>query len=84
MNKNGEIIICMGSSCYSRGNNNTLAIIQNYLAQKGLSDTVMLKGALCRGACKNGPNISVNGKQYSEVAPDTIPDILNHHFQNRE
>jgi NADH:ubiquinone oxidoreductase subunit E len=75
-----EIIICMGSSCFSRGNNTTLALIQQYLHSRGLSETIELKGVLCAGNCKAGPHVSVAGTPYQGITPTAIIDILDHHF----
>ncbi|MFW6254335.1 MAG: (2Fe-2S) ferredoxin domain-containing protein [Chitinivibrionales bacterium] len=78
--ENNEIIICMGSSCFSRGNNVTLEIIKEYIKANQLDVQVKLKGALCTGNCKNGPNIVVGGNPYSGVESGTVIDILEHHF----
>ncbi len=79
---NNEIVICMGSSCFSRGNNKTLGIIKEYIGARNLDLDVKLKGALCTGKCKDGPNIIVGGTPYSGVEAGTVIDILEHHFGN--
>lgn len=78
--KRDEIVVCMGSSCFSRGNNLTLGIIKEYLGAHQLDVQVKLKGALCTGKCKDGPNIVVAGNPYSGVESGTIIDILEYHF----
>ena len=55
-----EITICMGSSCFSRGNKKTVAFIQNYLKEKQLIDNVTLKGAHCMGQCDKGPLVKID------------------------
>ena len=73
-----NITICMGSSCFSRGNNRNIEVIQDYLAKHNLPPAVELTGHLCKGHCQSGPNISINGKLYHEVDPVVIIGLLNH------
>jgi NADH:ubiquinone oxidoreductase subunit E len=73
-----NITICMGSSCFARGNNRNIEVIQNYLASHRLPAKIELTGHLCQGHCKSGPNISINGKLYHEVDPIVIIGLLNH------
>lgn len=70
------IIICMGSSCFARGNGKNLEIIEQYLFQKGIKDQVILKGTLCEGQCTKGPNILINGKMFNKVDPADMETIL--------
>ncbi len=78
-----EISLCMGSSCFSRGNNRTLANIQQYIRERGIDASVTLAGALCEGRCKSGPNVTVNGVNYEQVDPDSIADILEYHLNGK-
>jgi NADH:ubiquinone oxidoreductase subunit E len=75
------ISICMGSSCFSRGNNRSLEIIQQYIADNSLKARVELRGCLCMDKCKEGPNITIDGTTYHHVDPTTVPDILKHIIQ---
>lgn len=70
------ITVCMGSSCFSRGNSTNAGLIQEIIEQKKLSDTVLIKGCLCEEACKKGPNIKINDKMFSHVTPELLPDLL--------
>jgi NADH:ubiquinone oxidoreductase subunit E len=73
-----QITICMGSSCFSRGNNRNIEVIQNYLNEKQLTPRVELTGHLCEGHCRVGPNITINGQMHHEVNPVTIIGFLDH------
>jgi NADH:ubiquinone oxidoreductase subunit E len=75
-----SITICMGSSCFSRGNNRNIEVIQDYLASRKLPPGVELIGHLCQGHCKAGPNVTINGKMYHEVDPIVIIGLLNHYM----
>jgi NADH:ubiquinone oxidoreductase subunit E len=74
-----NITICMGSSCFSRGNRRNIEVIQHYLEVHQLPSSVELGGCLCQGHCKSGPNVTINGKMYHEVDPIVITGLLNHY-----
>ncbi len=70
------LVVCMGSSCFSRGNNSNLVFVQNFLKERGLEDSVQLVGSRCEGECLHGPNLRVNGKLINGAMPELLPDIL--------
>ncbi len=74
------ITICLGSSCFARGNNKVLEVVKEYIEQRGLNETLNFRGQLCRDNCNKGPMIEVNGQEYFEVTPSNVIDILNKHF----
>lgn len=71
-----EIKICMGSSCFSRGNRQTLQVIQSYLKEYHLERDVILKGNHCFGECNEGPLVKIGSTVYEDITSDTILDIL--------
>lgn len=79
-----HITLCMGSSCFSRGNNRNIELVQNYLQAKKLTARVDLRGHLCENQCKSGPNVLINGKLYQQVDPVTMLGLLNYHFDRKE
>jgi NADH:ubiquinone oxidoreductase subunit E len=81
--KKGQVtvVICMGSSCFSRGNNNTLQVLKTYVAHKGLDDQVLLQGKLCEACCCEGPHMSIDDVRYEKANMTTAVDILEHHLQ---
>jgi len=78
----GEIVICMGSSCFSRGNKYSLELIKKYLKKRGLEDTFRFKGSHCFGECEHGPVVIIDGIRYTEVQPDKITELMENHFAN--
>jgi NADH:ubiquinone oxidoreductase subunit E len=76
MNHRREIIICLGSSCFARGNKNLLKIIQRYINQYSLAEKVFFKGDHCFGDCNIGPNLKIGGKVYNQVSEENIHHIL--------
>ncbi|MEN8157534.1 MAG: (2Fe-2S) ferredoxin domain-containing protein [Bacteroidota bacterium] len=71
-----EIKICMGSSCFSRGNRGTLQVIQKYLKDHQLERDVILKGNHCFGECSEGPVVKVGSRVYEHVSRETVLEIL--------
>ncbi len=72
------ITVCMGSSCFSRGNANNAEAVQEIVEKLGLQDKVDIRGCLCEGECKKGPNVRINDTLYSNVSPFSLEDILKH------
>lgn len=71
-----EVKLCMGSSCFARGNQRNLTVIKEIIAEYSLSDKVTITGTLCEGACGSGPCLRADGRKFSEVRPEQIRDIL--------
>lgn len=71
-----KITVCMGSSCFARGNDKNLEFIENYIKDNNLNADIELCGARCEGKCATGPNIIVNGVEYHEVDEEKIKEIL--------
>lgn len=72
-----EITICMGSSCFARGNEENLKIIEKYLQTPGIDGEVKVKGSCCEGHCAEGPNLVINGEVYHRVEKGMLIDLLN-------
>lgn len=75
-----EIIMCMGSACFTRGNNHSVEIVKKYLAQKNMQAKVTFKGCLCNNRCKSAPVISIDGQHFEKVLPQSVIEILDHFF----
>lgn len=71
-----KIIVCMGSSCFARGNRENLKIIMDFLSENKMSDNIKVEGILCTGNCGKGPNICFNGKWYKDITKPMLQDIL--------
>ena len=70
------IKVCLGSSCYVRGNNETLAFLENYIRKNKKEMTVELTGCRCTNDCQDGPNIFIGGKKYSHPTQEELTRIL--------
>lgn len=71
-----KIILCLGSSCFSRGNNELVDIIQKFIRQHNLSDKVSFSGDHCFGNCSQGPNLKIGSKLIEQVNSANIEQIL--------
>lgn len=71
-----KITVCMGSSCFARGNAQNLEFIENYIKDNGLDAEIELSGARCDGKCASGPNIIIDGVEYSEMDEEKLEKIL--------
>ncbi len=75
-----EIRICMGSSCFARGNQRNLTAITDYIQRLGLDPQfVRIEGCLCESACANGPHVRINGTLYHRVDPSGVVQLLDIH-----
>jgi len=81
-----KLEICLGSSCFARGNSKNLEVIERYLAENGLKDEVdvELGCSLCQGRCSQGPNIAFDGVPYSKVDPGVMLDLLKAKFGRKD
>jgi NADH:ubiquinone oxidoreductase subunit E len=84
MAKKVELSICMGSSCFSRGNNLTLQAVRDYLKENGLENEVHLSGNLCQGKCASGPNLEVDGCSCGEMTVESALDVIEASLKNRK
>lgn len=75
-----EMHICLGSSCFSRGNKDVVMFIREYLRKNHLDDKVIFRGARCMGLCNNGPNLNINGIITEDVTLSKIESILEKEF----
>lgn len=70
------VTICMGSSCFARGNARNLELIENYLDEHGLTGAVDLCGSRCEGHCRKGPNLAIDGAPQHGVDAGLLLELL--------
>ena len=75
-----EMQICLGSSCFSRGNRDVVTFIREYLRKNHLEDRIIFKGARCMNLCSNGPNLKINERIMEGVTLSKIESILEKEF----
>lgn len=76
-----KIVMCLGSSCYARGNGENLAWVENFLKDHGLSTTVELCGTRCEDQCAIGPTIQIDDTSYYEMSLEKCQALFEQIFQ---
>lgn len=76
MSEKTTITVCMGSSCFARGNAENLEYIEKYIKENNLDAQIELSGSRCENKCALGPNILINGKMYNNVDAETLKKLL--------
>ena len=79
-----SVTICMGSSCFARGNSKNLQIIQNFIEKNHLDAEIQLTGLRCCNNCSKGPNITIDDTEYNNIDNGTLLDILEKHYKIKE
>ena len=79
-----EVVICLGSSCFSRGNKKTVNLIKAYIQDHQLGDKVYFHGSHCFGNGENGPMLRINDQTFEHVTPENVLAILDSIFMNQE
>jgi NADH:ubiquinone oxidoreductase subunit E len=82
MSRKVEMEICLGSSCFSRGNRDVVQFIKEFLKKNHLDDKVVFKGARCLGHCSNGPNLVINGRVIEGVSLEVAEKILTEYLSD--
>lgn len=71
-----KIILCVGSSCFARGNNEIISLIKKYIVRKNLEDKVLFIGDHCMDNCSNGPNMYIGERLFEKISKDKLEFIL--------
>ncbi len=54
------VTICMGSSCFARGNRSLVDALRDEVSARGWDLQVEIRGSLCQGRCSEGPMVQVD------------------------
>lgn len=76
MDKVVNISLCMGSSCFARGNSLLLDKLEDAIERNGWKERVALSGTRCAGKCGQGPNVVVDGELHHGMDQGTLLDLL--------
>jgi NADH:ubiquinone oxidoreductase subunit E len=75
-----EIIICLGSSCFARGNKKMVQVVQQFLKQNHLEEKVFFHGAHCFNQCGEGPVIKIGDRVLRSADEDEVRMNLKEYF----
>lgn len=70
------IKMCLGSSCFARGNDELLSFVKKYIADNKLNGKVELTGCRCEHLCADGPNVFIDNEKYTNVTEQKLVEIL--------
>jgi NADH:ubiquinone oxidoreductase subunit E len=79
-----DVVICLGSSCFARGNAQNLRELKAYLEHHDIAANFRTRGRLCVKNCTSGPTIAINGVEYGNVQPGTAVALLERALQERK
>lgn len=70
------IALCMGSSCFARGNQAVLETLEDLIRDNGWADRIHLSGLRCENRCSEGPNIKIDGQLYQALDMGALMDLI--------
>lgn len=76
-----DLSICLGSSCFARGNKKLVQVIKQFLASNHLEDKVFFHGNHCFGECGTGPNLKIGDVLHHTVNEEIVLEILKRYFR---
>ena len=82
--KNKEVVICLGSSCFARGNKQLVKIVNDYLRDRNLLNEVRFHGERCFGQCAVGPSLKLNRVIKERLDEETVIAVLDEFFESVE
>ena len=75
-----KVVLCLGSSCFARGNQNLVSSIKRFIIRHQLEDKVEFKGDHCFSNCSEGPNLMIGTLMFSKVSDENIDSLLEEHL----
>jgi NADH:ubiquinone oxidoreductase subunit E len=76
-----QIKICLGSSCFSRGNKHLVKLVKEYLQMHQLEEKTDFRGGHCFGMCHMGPVVEINGVIHEKMTEQSLLQLLDQTFQ---
>jgi NADH:ubiquinone oxidoreductase subunit E len=79
--KKKEVVICLGSSCFARGNKQLVKVVNDYLRDRNLLNEVRFHGQRCFGQCAVGPSLKLDGKIIEKQDEESVIAMLDEFFE---
>jgi NADH:ubiquinone oxidoreductase subunit E len=77
-----EVVICLGSSCFARGNRTTVKLISDYLRANNLLGAVNFHGGHCFGRCAQGPVLKIDEEFNEKLITESVNSLLDKFFKD--
>ncbi len=79
--KRSTVLVCQKSDCMKKGGKAVCQALEAALSEKGLEDSVSIKGTGCMKNCKAGANLVMPDKtRYSRVTAAQVPELVEKHL----
>ena len=70
--------VCVGSSCYLKGSQEIVDLLESAVAEHGLEEDVVLSGSFCIGKCNRvGVTVQVNDDIHVGITRDNFREFFN-------
>ena len=70
--------VCVGSSCYLKGSQDIVQLLEKAVAEHSLEDEVVLVGSFCIGKCNRlGVTVQVDDDAYEGITRDNFREFFN-------
>jgi NADH:ubiquinone oxidoreductase subunit E len=69
--------VCVGSSCYLKGSEEVVRLLESAIAEHHIEDEVVLSGSFCIGKCNRlGVTVQVNDDVHVGVATENFREFF--------
>jgi len=84
--KRRAVTVCRSTGCTAHGSGAVIAAFQEELAKGNLLEEVEILITGCHGFCEKGPIVVIRPEEifYHSVAPEDVPEIVEHTVKNGE
>ena len=73
--------ICVGSSCYLKGSQDIVELLQNAVAEHHIEDEVVLSGSFCIGKCnREGVTVQVDDDIHVGITRENFREFFQKHI----
>ena len=73
--------VCVGSSCYLKGSQDIVELLEDSVKAHGLSEEVVLSGSFCIGKCNRvGVTVQVNDEIHIVITRDNFREFFREHI----
>ena len=73
--------VCVGSSCFLKGSQDIIEMLQNAIAEHHLEDDVVLNGSFCIGQCNRvGVTIQINDDIHVGITRENFKEFFKTHI----
>ena len=78
------ISVCVGSSCYLKGSQDIVMLLQKKIAEHNLQDKITLSGSLCIGKCNRiGVTVQVDDVAHVGITTENFEEFFNQQILNK-